>query len=808
MIKTHKPRGHVWSCPSIFQSSPEIRNIHFADCIPPPSKVLAPDQGAELAFQRSSKRRRVEQLAEDYLNGVPLVINSARTRPQALVEAVEGNERRRTGAKYSLPKTKTFVRDDTESLWEDVDDLSDLLVKATGWRPARVGAQHARPPPPVFECVEEEAATSACKRVRRVKAVNVSLHPSSEALGRAAGLRDRRLQLKANAAPAITSSKAVAESDPLETVSEPDSNARLRARRARKQFGAEWLLRRQTTPPKLSAEDSIDALNRSSFETPSKPSQGQTLEPSSSPAVSIQLCVNSGELGGTMVHAKPIGKYGESWQLYEQQSGTAEGQEKDSKHSVSSAKGSYHTAPEDSEAALDISSRPTHKTLTVVSPFLPDDASTKSAGNRGDTVVLTLPRRQSAPTQSQHKSDRSVPMIESGMMKGYTIAKLNNDTPLLWRKKVLKQHVAVESAATSEPSMAVEMNTPTEQMHILHSPKMQGSNAGKPTSAVVVPALDMSFGHDSFAPALNLALADEHLNTRLPHEQGSPGRTSSVKRAIRRGSLQHGAEVTRIEKELISSQEDALGETSESLVSAEASMAEVEPRAKQEATADPDHQQPETQWAGTQALLEQAHHNLFDSPVPPDIAGHSAVEGASTAAPLAPHISTQAMMAAWSPWSAIKKPAVPPLAKQSTAATFRSSLGCPQVARASVEDSLRQPSSLRFANSSTDSPTQTRLNLTVTKAASQDESKSQAFDTTFDRRSSLRRQSSSQCAQRNTILPLRDATTMVDEASVLPLGKLKIPERKIFREDSDPYRTVEELETTLLVTEMDGVWSQ
>ena len=70
MIKTHKPRGHLWTCPSLFQQSTEIRNISFEDCAPLPSKVLAEGSDDELQpKQRAAKRRRIEKLADDFLNG-------------------------------------------------------------------------------------------------------------------------------------------------------------------------------------------------------------------------------------------------------------------------------------------------------------------------------------------------------------------------------------------------------------------------------------------------------------------------------------------------------------------------------------------------------------------------------------------------------------------------------------------------------------------------------------------------------------------------------------------------------------------
>lgn len=279
MIKTHKPRGHFWNCASAFQQSKEIRNIKFEDCTPPAAEVLGPDSDDELPpSERAAKRRRIEQLANDFLDGKALVIKSARPHPVSLRTAVEWNERNRTASKWSLPTVKKAKTED--QIWADVDDSIVALQKLSKTRKAskRPKSRRTQPRPQqapsnVEIATEVQQATSGCKPAMHLRGPKISTEPSTEAVKLAAALRARKLQKAATEAPQIPDSAsrhATPVFDAAESRSEPVSQARPRYFRTRKTEGIKWLLRRNTKLLELSPDESFDELSRSGMQTPSR----------------------------------------------------------------------------------------------------------------------------------------------------------------------------------------------------------------------------------------------------------------------------------------------------------------------------------------------------------------------------------------------------------------------------------------------------------------------------------------------------------------------------------------------------------
>ncbi|KAK6391535.1 hypothetical protein LTR65_004370 [Meristemomyces frigidus] len=143
MLKTHKPRGHFWTCASVFQQSKEIRNLKFEDCTPPPAETFGSDSDDELRpSERAGKRRRIEKLADGFLGGAPLVISTARPHAASLKTMVEWNERSRLSSKWSLSVPES-VQGDSE-LWVDVEDEWQALPKHQFGQKAKSKAKPAR----------------------------------------------------------------------------------------------------------------------------------------------------------------------------------------------------------------------------------------------------------------------------------------------------------------------------------------------------------------------------------------------------------------------------------------------------------------------------------------------------------------------------------------------------------------------------------------------------------------------------------------------------------------------------------------
>ncbi|KAK3638650.1 hypothetical protein LTR56_012956 [Elasticomyces elasticus] len=829
MIKTHKPRGHFWSCPSLFQQSKEIRHLSFEECTPPTAKIIAADSDDELQpKQRAAKRRRIEKLADEFMNGQALTLSCVRPHPSTLKVAVECNERSRTNAKYSLPGYE--LPEDDAVLWADVDEPfgppkvveAERLVKAE----EASKKTHRRSAVTAVETITEEQVSSACKQIRRPKAVPISLNPSDEAIKQAAALRARRLEKLAAEAPVLpdgTSAETISESDNTERRSEPGHSGPRRSGRGRKPKSNEWLLRRHTTLYELSADESLDELTRSMIHTPSRASQIQNkaqLEVKSEPDPLPCSTTPDSSAETTSTHvdrpassARPrkrgsLNSYVEHWELFTAPSArdaVATGSAPENDTSV--AKNSYHTAPEVTEVETNGEALHTHEELQEdsqtrllrhhgiqgaprttwtstngktpskspleVSADRPADGlveaehntlresvqesaqsaikaknnkRAKSAGHKTTDATDAEPRRRSAPTQTQHVSEQSLPygVIDHGAMKGYTVAQTKepDGTPFMFRKRTTRSKGKASMDDTTIAGLSTKQRRPMKFLSSEDGP-LKRAEAGVSAEA---PILDVSFGNDSFAPRLNLALADEHPNAVLPGEPKSVGRSSVTKRAIRHELAEGGAEISRIEGELASSQIEGLDEARALSFSAIRNVhaENVRHDAENHPSEAPAAESVQTQWPGTQQLLHQAHDDFFKSPEKknnhptdhavgtPDAssAGTRSAPPTTRREPLRtlsqetvvpmPLPSTQAMQEAWSPWSTVKKQKGVPVRVAGPSPTVTSGRKSARLSNRSVVDAERRRSSLRFSTSTTDSPV-TEIPFTVTKAASQEQ---------------------------------------------------------------------------------------
>ncbi|KAK0274469.1 hypothetical protein LTR35_011623 [Friedmanniomyces endolithicus] len=693
MLKTHKPRGHFWTCPSLFQQSKEIRSLSFEDFTPPASKVLAVDSDDELQpKQRAAKRRRVEHLAEEFLNGQPLIVSCVRPHPSTLKGSLERNERARTSGPYVLPAVE--LPDDDEVVWADLDDTCDLpgygnevpQSKASQSKAPIASKQsktHRNEVVAPVETVTEDQASSACKQARPVRIVKISLDPSAEAFEQAAALRARRLQKAAPETLRLSSvlpTNIFDEPNDVEPPSDEDTATQSRQIKDRKPRSMEWLLRRQTRLHELSADESMDELNRSRAETPPRPSQltrqansnvslahKPTAENINYGSSAREACDTSdfAQVSERVPHRLSLGSCQDNW-AYSSGASDQEVHNVDdvSRDEASYVRGAFHTAPE----------------VTGVEPA-PESIAPLEA-SEGDSPIRLL-RRQG----------------------------IHAAPPRSW-------------TATNEFTPAKPSPSPVQ------------SREG-------APILDLSFGNDAFVPKLNLALTDEHLNAVLPSEPNSARRSSAIKRAIRRELEDSGAEILRADDEPASSQVDGIVQAHAQPFNA----VDVAPfgthtdQAEEIEDRDPAGEVAQTQWPGTQALLHQAREDFFRSP--DKIQNATGCESADTPDPseayaasappsvlreplgllpqeVAPPLpSTQAMVEAWSPWSPVKKP---------RAITARASAPSPTIVNmrkpsrlaghpASVGDGERRRSSLRFSTSAIESPSM-HLSFTVTKPAS------------------------------------------------------------------------------------------
>ncbi|KAK0939532.1 hypothetical protein LTR29_008902 [Friedmanniomyces endolithicus] len=706
MLKTHKPRGHFWTCPSLFQQSKEIRNLSLEDFTPPAGKVLAPDSDDELQpQQRAAKRRRVERLAEEFLNGQLLVVSCVRPHPSELKGSIQGNERARTSGPYVLPAVEP--PDDAELLWANLSELYDSPRK-------EVEAPSASKPSKAqqkvviatIETVTEEQASSTCKQARQFKIVKLSMDPSADAVEQAAALRARRLQKVVTETlrlPSHLPTDSTDELDDGEMTSDENTSAKSRRTMDRKPRSTEWLWRRQTRLYELSADESLDELNRSRVETPSRPSQ-LSRQANSGISLAYKPAVDDANYQSSVRRASDLAQVserapdrilsgiGEDDQAYSSIASDQRIHRVDdaSQNRASLVRGSSHNAhevtgvePIPETAVLVESSQGDSPTRLLrrqgihaapprswtatneTTPAKPSPSHIKVGRSVTSPEASVGTRRRSAPTATQELNSIDPGGRHlTGAMTGYTVAQTReaDGTPFMFRKRTVTfaGGTSREAKATTRSSKQRRSaaSIPSQDGHI----KNLGNGKGEAELvAEAAPILDLSFGNDSFVPKLNLALTDEHLNALLPSEPNSARTSSAIKRAIRCELEDSGAEILRLDEEPASSQVEEIGQAHAQFFSA-VDIPQVGDHVDQaEEIEDQDHasEVAQTQWPGTQALLYQAHEDFFRSP---DKA-HKAAGGESAGTP-----ELDEAYAASAPPSVIREPlgvlsqeAAPPL---------------------------------------------------------------------------------------------------------------------------------------------------
>lgn len=686
MIKTHKPRGHIWTNASAFQQTQEYRNLKFEECIAPPAKVLVRDLDEDLSESaRSTKRRRIETLADDFLNGVPLFISSARPCPQSLNSTIVWNKKSSNEPKFVLPRVDLSDEPSAESkVWEDVESDAEILERLRRRRQPSVqpnpyeAGPNAESGVPIEE-VEAEQAQASCGRVRRLKTVKKTSGPSEDALRQAAALRARRFQ-RANSEVPIVQNSLSLQAQVAQTEMGPrrepsyESHGQYDDHRRT----SHWLSRRKSLFSFVGREEhdeSIDELQLSRLETPSvaarRPKRSsissEEPEPEPIPAATETQSDTSGDATQDQPPKQRI--FGD-------------------KQSLQNA--SYHTAPEQTEvdlelsAAQDASQSYANLSMSVRQRSLPDSSKrntgnsakggrAKSFGNNTPEQSSTSRVTRSATlNQAQNEGDASFPADpqsrggaaqSKSKQLAYTTAQpsQNGSTPLIFRKGRLRSRegsAVLETSAVHVKKGGHRRDPCETPDNVKETSKWLGAQDSAKQVAADPPMLDMSFDHDSsFAPNLNMALVDKRLNTILRADPQTERRSSAVKNAIQRELRNSGAEISRCASEPPTS-----SQVEEPSNPEPGSTKEAEPA-----------ESIQEKWAGTQFLLNQAQRDLVTSPekqnpnggsqdkAKPQSSGDGSREEFGGREPLKqlsqePMPSTQQLLGDFEGWSTVKKP--------------------------------------------------------------------------------------------------------------------------------------------------------
>lgn len=655
MIRTHKPTGHHWTCASHFQQSKQYRNLDAQDWHPPSAKILVADQDDDLPTSlRVAKRRRVQQLANDFLEGQPLFISSACANGPDLTATVD---------KVLCDKRMTWdevLDDHDEDLWADGEDGWAELKKRSEARAALKKARSRSSGPQRGMRSQANSVSKPAEVIRtqdtgptmRISR-SISLAPSDEALSIAAKLRARKTLLLeetaersellapptkyvTHSAPpttrATTSFKECSSSRPFD----PNTPAETT-------MADELRLSRTDSPSHRPRAFTMPAESFSSENTVEDPSTQGDLTATGSTA--MELCTAEQNIQSSTNVALPV-------------------------DGARATCASHSTNPSNAPSTWTPVNEKQIRLATSTSRTA-ETPHTRSARKSTSRSTISTPGQKTGNTPASF-GDTSQPKSQSRLTTSFKASKpeliaaeksQNGSTPFVYRKRS-------KAAKDADPGSTSNSPGEDEQQSSNEATPKPSDQTAPPSVSAAPPTLDISFMQDcSFAPALNMALVDAHINKRLPTSPGSARRSSSVKKALRSVMQLSGAEISRAPDDLSSSQSHEPPEETSTSRHVEGTT-----------SADGHHDSHSTrrstgQWPGTQVLLDRAQHDLFMSPdkpvfahaISPDVTRLDHIDSSEmqqvqdTRAPLRQlsqeHLpGTQALMDNWSPWSTVKKP--------------------------------------------------------------------------------------------------------------------------------------------------------
>jgi hypothetical protein len=661
MIRTHKPSGHHWTCASHFQQSKQYRNLDAQDWHAPSAKILVADPDDDLPTSlRVAKRRRVEQLANDFLEGQPLFISSACANGPDLTATVD---------KVLCDKRMTWddvLDDHDEDLWADGEDGWAELRKRSKARAALKKSRSRSSGPQRGTKSQADAVSKPAEVVRLPNSrptvrvhQEISLAPSNEALMLAAKLRARKASLMEKAAErtgllepptahvtqsapptarATSSFKQCSSSRPFD----PNTPAETT-------MADELRLSRTDSPSHRPRAFTMPVESFSSETTVEDPSSGGG-EPTATGSTAMELCTAEQNVHSSASVTLPVAKTHVAHTRLPIDPSKAQ-----SAWTPINGK-QIRLSTSTSGSAKTPHSRSARKSMSRSTKSTPRQKTNNTPASFGET---SQPKSQSRLTNSFKTSKSELITAEKSQ---------SGTTPFVYRKKSKASKDVDTGSASDSPGGDKQRLSLRSTRSSEVTPKPSDQTA-LPSVSAAPPTLDLSFMQDSsFAPALNMALVDEHINKRLPRSPGSARRSSSVKKALRSEMRFSGADISRAPGDISSSQSHEPAEETSISRHVEGTI-----------SADSHHDSHSTrrstgQWPGTQVLLNRAQHDLFMSPdklalahtMSPDETHLEQIDSSEIQQPhenRAPlrqlsqeHLpGTQALMDNWSPWSTVKK---------------------------------------------------------------------------------------------------------------------------------------------------------
>lgn len=635
MKKSIRPRGSYWQCASTFQQGKTYRDIGFASDGSLGEIIRHKhDDGVDDSLS-STECRHLEVLAQKFLNGKALSIQSAR----------------------SVPTPAVHLEIDTEpgSVWQDVLTDAEYLhayVKSSSRLPPSAKRKRNTVSGSAWRNAKlrmSMEAHASCKAYESSPQPARYDGPSEEAMRIAAELRHRGRMATAeetqDRADTIPVSQAVTSQHPSsydcsgETAADPPTAA---------WTSSKWL-NTGALVPRLKGVDedcSRDELGASSIVSatqryrrgPAKGLRAQNLAPAASHDDIDSTSGIQNEAGH--FEPRPLMSSGVTQANHDvlNDLNVTSDPKRRSTASVQDnmSSGIWPTAGSDSVRLPDknVASTPA---CTDPQPMTADDG------------LRTSPKVVQADLDAKH------PAVF--IRKRYDVAAGHDSSPFIFRKRVSGSPVVKDSDPTSGGGRALLQRDTTA----LTEDRAQISG---------VPGPDVSMDENEVTIVeknIRTPLLDQHLNRRLPTDLPESAKRS-LKRLLLDELISLGAEISSMndahDTEIIPPER-----TAEALHDSHVPSSETR-------LTSPGKVQTESQrWPGTQFLLAQAKHDLFESPCTNTTGSqrsdtrrssaqrpNAAVRSTRSARrPLhnlsqAPLPSTQALLDGWSGWSTVKKP--------------------------------------------------------------------------------------------------------------------------------------------------------
>ncbi|SMY27992.1 unnamed protein product [Zymoseptoria tritici ST99CH_1A5] len=751
MIRTHRPRGFAWNCPSAFQQTELFRQINYEDC------VIDEDDFPD--SQRATKRRRIEALADDYLNGQPLYISSARLVPQSMHNAVCRSFRRPKDGRAILaerPVESTLVNGSGQ-LWEDVQDEFEIMRDFNRQQLTDHGVSGMDDDGIVGEDVNHDlvrstvvTAQASCSSARKSRLTKkLATGPSEEALRIAAELRDRisrrrssrlsgPLQNQSDLSPEVV---AETQEDATGT-SIQDSISETGPTPTAAWTSSKWIksglleLRRKT----VDEECSRDELGVSSLATPSqrapvrtvanlrrgRSAASQTQAEASSSINTAPISTREDSFSGAITGTDPSAGTGcifetapeeipeEQLSIDQTDRLAVEGE---SQNQLLRRQG-IHVAPRRSWAPVNTTSTTDHvssvadealssTTLAKVQPAIRSailDSSThhagkiskakratKSVGTSLDPPARRATRRQSAPSQSQAYGEDM--------------------------QETISEPATVDHAARIDYTAATSKGSSPFLFRKRGGKVKKGEVSNASTSGKSKPKKNSPLSKDSSNVTLSNGVhpvSSGEVNAKAPIPAKTPSRRvdfSSTGQPVDVASASNTPLTDQHLNKILPRKSDRRSSSirkalREELLTSGAEFSRVNDDLTDNGTIgdNTEHSQPQL-WPGTQVLLAKAQTDLFTSPEKPDpstaAAAHTtSSQAGATREPLkqlsqeqarAPLPSTQALLDGWQGWSSVKKPR-----RKSDDLKRKSLVLSPTVLRKGGRNEDMRRSSLRF----------------------------------------------------------------------------------------------------------------